>query len=190
MSMVPTWREVSQGMYGAWRFARFDRAAMVWFARDVGGVWRSFWAAAIAYPGFVLLVALLVPPAQWAASGGFRILLVESIGYVVSWAAFPLIILPFCHWLERDEQSLGFITAYNWSQVLQTALGLLGLIAFAVLPLAAGLTLYFIVLLARLAYEWFIARTALVAGGVAATTVVLIDLVLSEAVSQVTQSLY
>ncbi len=190
MTMVPGWREVSRGMYGAWRFARLDPSAMVWFARDVGGVWRSFWAAAIAYPGFVLLVALLVPPAQWGASGGFRILLVESIGYVVSWTAFPLIILPFCHWLERDEQSLGFITAYNWSQVLQTLLALFGLMAFTALPLAAGLALYFVILLVRLTYEWFIARTALDAGGVAATTVVLIDLVLSEAVSQVTQSLY
>jgi hypothetical protein len=188
--MVPSWREVSRGMYGAWRFARLDPAAMAWFARDVGGVWRSFWAAAIAYPGFVLLVALLVAPQQWAASGGFRILLVESIGYVVSWAAFPLIILPFCHWLERDEQSLGFITAYNWSQVLQTVLALLGLIAFGALPPGAGLTFYLMILLVRLVYEWFIARTALEAGGVAATTVVLIDLVLSEAVSQVTQSLY
>ncbi len=190
MNMVPSWREVSHGMYGTWRFARLDSSAMAWFQRDVGGVWRSFWAAAIAYPLFVLLVALLVPPAQWAVSGGFRILLVESIGYVVSWAAFPLIILPFCHWLERDEQSLGFITAYNWSQVLQRVMSLAGLIAFAALPLAAGLTVYVVTLLAQLTYEWFIARTALEAGGVAATTIVLIDLVLSEAVAQVTQSLY
>ena len=131
-----------------------------------------------------------MPPEQWASSGGFRILLVESIGYVVSWTAFPLVILAFCHWLERDEQSLGFITAYNWSQVLQTVLGLIGLGAVVALPTTPGLTVYFVVLVARLVYEWFIARTALEAGGVAAAAVVLIDIVLSEAVSQVTQSLY
>ena len=188
--MVPSLREVSNGMYGAWRLACLDSAAMNWFARGVEGVWRSFWAAAIAYPGFVLLVSLMVPPEQWAESGGFRIMLVESIGYVVSWTAFPLIMLPFCRWLERDEQCLDFITAYNWSQVLQTVLALVGLIAFRFLSLAAGLPVYLVLLIARLIYEWFIARTALEAGGVAATTVVLIDLVLSEAVAQVTQSLY
>lgn len=188
--MVPSLREVSNGMYGAWRLACLDPAAMGWFARGVDGVWRSFWAAAIAYPGFVLLVSLVVPGAEWAAEGGFRILLVESIGYVVSWTAFPLIMLPFCRWLERDEQCLDFITAYNWSQVLQTLLALVGLIAFRFLAPAAGLFIYLLLLLARLTYEWFIARTALEAGGVAATTVVLIDLVLSEAVAQITQSLY
>ncbi len=187
---MPSLREVSYGMYGAWRFACLDPAAMAWFARGVDAVWRSFWAAAIAYPGFVLLISLLVPPAQWAESGGFRILLVESIGYVVSWTAFPLVILGFCRWLERDEESLGFITAYNWSQVLQTVLALVGLIAFRFLSPAAGILIYTALLLARLGYEWFIARTALEAGGVAATTVVLIDLVLSEAVAQITQSLY
>lgn len=188
--MVPSLREVSHGMYGAWRLARFDPAAMVWFARGIDGVGRSFWAAAIAYPGFVLFVSLLVTPAEWASYGGFRILLVESIGYVVSWTAFPLIMLPFCRWLERDEECLAFITAYNWSQVLQTVLALSGLIAFRFLTPAAGVAIYMLLLLARLAYEWFIARTALEAGSVAATTVVLIDLVLSEAVAQVTQSLY
>jgi hypothetical protein len=188
--MVPSLREVSNGMYGAWRLACLDQAAMAWFARGVGGVWRSFWAAAIAYPGFVLMISLLVPSAEWAAYGGFRILLVESIGYVVSWTAFPLIMLPFCRWLERDEECLDFITAYNWSQVLQTLLALISLIAFRFLTPAAGLPIYLVLLLARLAYEWFIARTALEAGGIAATTVVLIDLVLSEAVAQVTQSLY
>jgi hypothetical protein len=188
--MVPSLREVSHGMYGAWRLARLDPAAMAWFARGVHGVWRSFWAAVIAYPGFILLVSLLVPNAQWAESGGFRILLVESIGYVVSWTAFPLVILGFCRWLERDEESLAFITAYNWSQVLQTMLALFGLIAFRFLPAAAGMAIYVALLLARLSYEWFIARTALEAGGVAATTVVLIDLVLSELVAQIAQSLY
>ncbi|HWI28811.1 MAG TPA: hypothetical protein VN668_17675 [Stellaceae bacterium] len=186
---MPSWREVSHGMYGAWRLACLDSAAMAWFARGIGGVWRSFWAAAITYPGFILIISLLVTDQQWVSAGGFRILLVESIGYVVSWTVFPLVILPICHWLERDEQSLEFITAYNWSQVLQTVLALIGLIAFRFLP-AGGSAIYLALLAARLGYEWFIARTALEAGGVAATTVVLIDLVLSEAVAQVTQSLY
>jgi hypothetical protein len=187
---MPSLRAVSHGMYGAWRLARLDPAAMAWFEPGVAGVWRSFWAAAICYPAFLLLISWRVEPAQWASAGGWRILLVESIGYVVGWTAFPLVILPFCRWLERDEQSLDFITAYNWSQVLQTALTVAALLAIRALPQPAAGPLYLAILMVQLGYEWFIARTALEAGGVAAAVVVLIDLVLGEAVNQITQSLY
>lgn len=192
MMGVPTFREVSYGMYGAWRLARLDSAAMAWFDRSAEGVWRSFWAAAIAYPGFVILLALNTSPIEWAAHGAVRILLVESIGYIVSWAAFPLIILPFCRWLERDEQSLPFITAYNWSQILQIAVSLAvaGLIAANILPPIVAVVLELVATAALLVYEWFIARTALDAGGVAATVVVLFDVVLAAGMGQVTQSLY
>lgn len=183
-------RDLSHGMYGAWRLARLDPTAMTWFDRSASGVWRSFWAALLSYPGLILLVLLKVTPEQWAAAGIGRILLVESIAYVVSWAAFLLVILPFCHWLERDEQSLDFVIAYNWSQVLQTALTILSMLAALALPPAMAALVSLTVLSAQLLYEWFIARTALEAGGVAATVVVLIDIVLSEAVSQVAQGLY
>lgn len=187
--MRPSLRDLTYGMYGAWRLARLDPAAMAWFDRSIGGVWRSFWAAALCYPGFLLLVVLRLAPGS-SASGIGRILLVESIGYVISWALFPLIILPFCRWIERDEQALDFIIAYNWAQVLQTALTIASVLAALLLPPAAALLLSLVVLTAQLLYEWFIARTALEAGGVVATVIVLIDVVLSEAVSQVTQSLY
>lgn len=185
-------RDVSQGMYGAWRLARLDRGAMLWFDRSREGVYRSFWAAAVTYPGFLILLGLRVDPPQWAQSGALRILLVETIGYVIGWTAFPLIILPFCRWLGRAEQAFDFIIAYNWSQVLQTAvfLAIAGLMAGGFLPASLATLVAVASTLAVLVYEWFIARVALEAGGVAATAVVLIDLVLGELLSQVTQSLY
>lgn len=190
MTAMPRLRDVSNGMYGAWRLARLDPAAMAWFDRSHNAVWRSFWAAAIAYPGLILVVMLRLDAEQWTAAEALRILLVESIGYVASWAAFLLVILPFCHWLERDEQSLDFVIAYNWSQVLQTALSIAALLAVKALPEPLAGLIALAIVLAQLGYEWFIARTALEAGGVAATVVVLIDLVLSQVVSQVTQGLY
>ena len=190
MMVVPSLRDVSNGIHGAWRLARLDPKAMVWFDRSADGIWRSFWAAAFVYPAFVMLVALQVTPEQWVAAGPFRILLIESIGYVISWSAFPLVILAFCHWLERDEQCLDFIVAYNWSQVLQTALASAAMLATRLLPDAPAQAVSLIVPLALIGYEWFIARTALEAGGVAATVVVLIDVVLAEVVSQVCQGLY
>jgi hypothetical protein len=189
---MPSFREVSQGMYGAWRLARFDPAAMAWFNRSIEGVWHSFWAAVIAYPAFIILLALKIAPEQWAASGVLRILLVQSIGYVIAWVAFPLVILPFCRWLERDDQCLVFIIAYNWSQVLQVAatLAVAALAAAAILPGPLMSFVEFATEIALLVYEWYIARTALEAGGVAATAVVLLDLVLAFGMGEVTQGLY
>ena len=60
---------------------------------------RSFWAAAICYPGFVVLLLLRLSAADVHAPAVYRILLVESIGYVVGWCAFPLAALPFCRWV-------------------------------------------------------------------------------------------
>src|SRR5262249_10244739 len=103
-----TLREVSFGMYGAWRLALLDRGAMLWFDRTVGGVWRSFWAAAISYPGFLILLLARLDPAQIEAAGLPRILLVETIGYVVGWTAYPVVAIPFCRWLAPEERALGF----------------------------------------------------------------------------------
>lgn len=188
--MVPRFRDVSHGMYGAWRLARLDPAAMAWFERGVPGVRRSFWGAAIAYPGFLIAATWYIPPAQWAASGAPRILLVLTLAYAVLRSAYPLIILPFCDWLERDEESLDFIIAYNWSLVLQAALVLGAILAARLLPFAVAGLVHVAAGMARLGYEWFIARTALDAGGIAAAVVVLIDLVLAAAVSQAAQMLF
>lgn len=192
MILVPSLREVSSGIYGAWRLALFDPAAMAWFDRGVAGVWRSFWAAPLAYPGFILLTVLQIEPALWDRAGALHVLLLESIAYVILWTAFPLIILALCRWLGREEQSLGFITAYNWAQVLQVALmvGVLLVERTLALPPPAAASLDLASIAAVLAYEWFIARTALQAGGVAATAVVLIDVALATAMGRLTQSLY
>ncbi len=192
MNAVPSLREVSSGLYGAWRFALLDRAAMLWFDRSIAGVARSFWAAVLAYPGFMLLTVMQIEPAAWDRAGALHILLLESVAYVILWTGFPLVILGFCRWLQREEQSLRFIIAYNWAQVLQVALmvGVLLVERTLALPLATAGALDLASIAAVLAYEWFIARTALQAGGAAATAVVLIDVVLATAMGRLTQSLY
>jgi hypothetical protein len=186
-----TLREVSYGLYGAWRLAWRDPRAMAWFDRSLEGAIRSFWAAAIAYPGFLVLLLLRFEPADWHAPAIYRIVLVESIGYVIGWCAYPLAALPFCRWLAPEERALGFIVAYNWSQVLQTAL-LLPLALFGALHIAPSYAIAYAELVAYLAilvYEWFIARIALDAGGLPATVLVMLDFVLGAMLAQVTHML-
>ena len=116
-------REVSLGLYGAWRLARLDRAAMALVRPQ-----RDRRLALVLGGGAVLsrlhpaAAAAARPGAASTARGSCRILLVETIGYVIGWAAYPLAALPFCRWVASEERALGFVIAYNWSQVLQTAL--------------------------------------------------------------------
>jgi hypothetical protein len=191
MGRIITLREVSLGLYGAWRLAWRDKRAMAWFDRSLAGAIRSFWAAAICYPGFVILLLLRLTAAELHSPAVYRILLVESIGYVIGWCAYPLAALPFCRWLVPEERALGFIIAYNWSQVLQTAL-LLPVALFGAFDIAPGYAVAYADLVAYVAilvYEWFIARIALDAGGLPATALVLLDIVIGAALSQVTQLL-
>ncbi|MDX2142565.1 MAG: hypothetical protein SFV19_04360 [Rhodospirillaceae bacterium] len=55
--MIPSLREIVYGVFGAWRLARLDRSAMVHFDRTVEGFWKSFFAAAIVAPAYLILVA-------------------------------------------------------------------------------------------------------------------------------------
>jgi hypothetical protein len=186
---VVSLREVSNGMYGAWRLARLDAGAMAWFDRSADGVWRSFWAMALAYPGFLVLLALRPTPDQAWAVPSLRLVVIESISYVIAWVAFLLIVIEFCRWI-RERECLDFIIAYNWSQVLQTGLWLaVALLASPFAPVPAAVV-HLVAWVALIGYEWFIARVALGAGGLVATAVVLLDLVLAMSAGEVAQSLY
>jgi hypothetical protein len=188
---MPNTAQLMQALYGTWRFAFLDRGAMRFFDISHHGVWRSFWAAPICYPGFVILLLLRLDADTIARAGFIDILTIETIGYVIAWTAFPLLVLGFCRWLGREEQGFEFIVAYNWSQVLQTVLLLI--VAFAVdnmLPDSLGPDLNLLAYFAVLAYEWFIALVAIGAGGWVAAAVVLIDVVLGSTVVLTAGSLY
>jgi hypothetical protein len=190
--MIASRHEVSTALRGAFLLARLDRGGMAYFDRSEAGFWKSFTAALLVYPAFLILLVLRVEDAEWAASGAVRLLIVETIGYVIGWTAFPLIMLPISRFLGRDGHWLDFIVAYNWSQVLQYALFLAATIlaASGAFPtsLASGIVATAIV--ALLLYEWFVARVSLDTGAAGATMIVLVDLVLSELISHVTDALH
>jgi hypothetical protein len=175
---MPRGAELWQALYGAWRFARLDRHALHYFDLSHRGTWRSFWAAAYCYPAFLLERWLEVPAETVASSGLGHVFLVESIAYVISWTAFPLAVLALCRGLKREERGFDFITAYNWSIVLQIALFvLIGLLSL-MLPASAGVALQRLGLIAALIYEWFIALVAIGAGGWLAGVIVILDIII------------
>ncbi len=188
---MPSWTEAAQALYGTWRLALLDRGAMRYFDLSHRGVWRSFRAAALCYPLFLGLLLLRLDADTIERSGLPRILTVETIGYVIGWCAFPLLVLGFCRWIGREEQGFDFIVAYNWSQVLQTLVLLLVALVFdPLLPASFGDNLDLLAYLAVLAYEWFIALVAIGAGGWIAAAIVFIDVGLGMFLVTISASLY
>lgn len=177
--------EITRGLYGAWRLARLDPGGLAWFDDTVDGFWRSFFAAVLTAPGFALLVGLRLAPHQLAA-GPARLVLIESIAYVIGWVAFPLVMFYVAKLIDRDARYIRFIVAANWAAVLQMALfvivtglahGFLAEGGVAILgAVATGAILF---------YQWFIARTALAVSGLVAAGIVLMDLVIGVFVNNV-----
>jgi hypothetical protein len=191
---MPTtaWLEVRRAFVGALRLAKGDRGGLSCFDRSLDGFWRSFRAAIIAYPLYLVLLTMRVSTAEWERSGGLLIVTVETIAYVIAWAAFPLIMLTVTRWIDRSHRLFDFMVPYNWSQVPQTALFLLvGLEAESgVLTGPAAQAIEVAAAIAVLVYEWFIARVALDTTASAAAFVVFVDLVLGALISHVASSLY
>jgi hypothetical protein len=187
-----TWLEVRLALVGALKLARGDRGGLACFDRSLDGFWRSFRAAVVAYPLYLVLLVMRVAAAQWERSGGFVIVTVETIDYVIGWVAFPLIMVGVTQRLGRAHRYFDFMVPYNWSQVPQSALFVLvGIITESGLPGAAPVQIIEIAAgTAVIVYEWFIARVALEVTAPAAALVVCVDLVIGVIISQVAGSLY
>ncbi len=186
------WTEVQLAVGGALRLACGDRRGLGLFDISIDGFWRSFRAALICYPAYLLLLGFRISGAQWASSGVASILIVETIAFVIAWVAFPLLMLPLTRWLGREDRFLAFMVAYNWSQIPQTVLfvlvgvdGASGLLAPAAAQFAGVLAAA-----ATLVYEWYIARVALTVTRAQAALVVMVDLVLGTALGRVADALY
>jgi hypothetical protein len=186
------WQEARLALAGTLRLAVGDRTALACFDRTLDGFWRSFRAAVICYPLYLVLLAMRVSVAEWQRSGGWRIVIVETIGYVIAWVAFPLLMVNVTRWIGRAYRFFDFMVPYNWCQVPQSLLFVLVGIesGSGLLSANASETIDVVAAVATLVYEWYIARIALETTGSAAGFVVLVDLVLGVFLSRISGSLY
>ncbi len=183
------WSEVAQALYGAWRLACLDPRGMSYFAQDEGAALRSFFAALLVFPVFLLLLPFHITPEELEQGSALRVFLVETIGYIVNWVAFPLAMLWITRLLRREALWAEYVTIYNWAQLLEYGfvLATVALLEFGILP-QFGID-WFLRAVTSL-YEWFIARTVLRIAGTPAAMIVLVDLVMSESLSRITAALH
>jgi len=186
------WAEARLALTGALRLARGDPRGLACFDPSEDGFWHSFRAAVICYPLYLILLAFPIELGQVPEVDAFRVLAVETIHYVISWVAFPLLMLPLVDWLRRGDRYFGFMVAYNWCQLPQMAL-------FAAVALVGGAGLLspmgvliadLIVGIAALVYEWYISRVALAVSRPKAVLVIVVDVVLASVLSHISASLY
>jgi hypothetical protein len=190
--VMTAWLEARFALDGLWRLARGDRGGLACFDRTLDGFWRSFRAAIFCYPLYLVLLALRVADADWQKAGGLRVVAVATIGYVISWTAFPLVMLNLARRIGRADRFFDFMVPYNWYQLPQSALFVaVGLLSAGGSPQSRAVEVVAIAAAALvLGFEWYLARVALAASRAAAALVVAVDLVLGALIDGFSNLLY
>jgi len=154
--------EASRSIQGAWALLRRDPGAPTAFNATLDGLWRSFFAAVVLLPLQLAYFAFAGPLAGTEQADPATRWTVDILVYVIGWTAWPLIAFYLTRALGCGERLIGYIVAYNWSQLL-TGPFLFGIDALARAGLAEEMAIA--VNLASLAsvlfYEYLIARQML-----------------------------
>lgn len=181
-----TLAEVARGVAGAYRLARRDPGGMAWFDDSPHGYWRSFWAAVVVAPAFLILDLIT---GGFGEEFGLRAAAIQTIAYVIDWTAFPLAMVFIADTLGKWPHYRRYIVAYNWSNLIQMGL-LLPLAVIAVtFPSQPTLLLAQLAGLIMLVYRAYIAHVALQVGFGVAAGIVLVDVVLSGFLKSVSDTL-
>ncbi len=183
--------EVARSLNGAWLLF-FDRPnAMRLFDASYGGFWRSFQAVILVVPAYELTV-LADHRAYLAAAeaGTFNeaaYFAAKWLAFAFDWVTLPLLLAALARFLNIQKGYPAYVVARNWSSVLTV-------LPFAVIALAdlAGLispqVLFFPSLLAlaiALRFSYLIARRALDVGVDVAIGFVVLDFLVSLALTMV-----
>ena len=184
-----TLREVIQSLYGAYRLARIDPSGLDFFETTQAGFWRSFFAAVIVAPFYLILLMIRYSALQDQVSA-VRFYAIETITYVIAWLFFPVVVWTVIQAFDRGQHFIRYIVAYNWAAVLQNALylpivilGTAGLLS----PMAANVLALFALSLI-VVYTWFITRTALDVAMGQAAGIVGMDFFISIVINAIAES--
>ncbi len=169
--------EAHRSLYGATLLARFDRDGLNAFGHEGADAAKSFFAAVIVAPMY--LVWMVLYGDAYPENTPFIFAFVfESLSYVIGWLIFPLVVWYLSPALGCRERFFHFLTAYNWVAVVQNAMFMgMDLLFWALgAPEMArgffGLLLFAYILL----YGWFVAKHALGLPGGPAATIVALDM--------------
>jgi hypothetical protein len=168
--------EISSGITGAYRLARRDPGGLAWFDTSLTGYWRSFWAAVVVAPAFLVLDLIT---GGFGDNFGLRQMLIQIIAYVIDWTAFPLLMIVVADSLDKWPNYTRYIVAYNWSAVVQMAVLMPVAVLAVLVPGHVTMMMAQVVTIILLVYRAYVAHAALGVGFATAGGVVLLDVVLA-----------
>lgn len=186
---MPTSLEIARYLQGALLLAQGDERGIGRFDLSLAGFWGSFAAALVAAPAYALVVL-----EQYLAIGWPRHVpgtaLVEILAYLAGWIAFPFAAIFLTRLLDLGARYVPLVVAANWSSVLQINLYALVLLVSLALPANLRALLLFAATVAILVYQWFVIRSALRTTSGIAFGLVVIDVLISMAVSRTIDGLF
>lgn len=185
--MIAEPAEIRRGLAGALAILRREPGAMALFDLTVDGFFRSFTAMLVAAPAYALIVLGRIV-SEGSAVALPLTLLIEAIGYVVAWLAFPVAAGLVLYSFGEGRRLVPLVVAGNWAAVLQIGFVLAALSVATALPAPTAAAVTTTATLAALAYQWLVVRTALAAPGAVAAGFVLLDVVLSLLVNGATDA--
>jgi hypothetical protein len=174
---------VGVGRLLRWRTDAFDA-----FDKTARGFWASFWVALIILPLWCFVV--IDQMSQTSLGSPERYFAFQAIAYVISWLAYPLVMVRICDFLDRWPRYYTYMVAYNWFQLVQAIAWLPTLILISVgapqgLIAIVWLTTHGVLVI----YTWLIARRGLQVDAGAASALVIIDLLLGLLIDRLAESL-
>lgn len=175
--------ELVSNIRAAWQLALRNPEAMTDFDASPTGFWQSFWAFAVVIPPLFLMDVLQDNRLHDLLGPG--LVLAMLLAYILDAVAFPVVMLSLADRMGLWPRYPLYIVAYNWSQVVQTAL-LFPIVLLLVSggdPESGGMFLLLTFALI-LFYRAYITRLALgISYGVAAA-LVLLQVLLSLSIQQ------
>lgn len=172
--------EVFKALSGAIQLAKFDKTGLNAFGHTGDAAKRSFFAAVIVAPMFLLWIGThgmdtsIDVPLPFALSFAF-------LSYACGWMIFPILMWHISEKLGCRVHFFHFLAAYNWVAVIQNGLFMAMDIIFVSIGAPEGARGLFglILLVYVLLYAWFVAKSALDLPAGPACLVVALDMLTS-----------
>ena len=158
--IMPDRQEVFSSLYGAYRLAWFDESGMRYFNISTEGFWRSFFAAVLVAPLYMLSIS----QGFMSPEGGFSLwaALAHLFFYALGWIIFPLVAFFVTDLIGLGQRFAALVIAVNWCTVPAFALLVVVISLFSLVQQPALFEVAQIVVTSGLiVYHWFVIKTAL-----------------------------
>lgn len=181
--------EVLLSLYGAWRLFLRDPRGIEWLDNSIEGYWKSFFCAVVVLPVYIFW--FVMRDGDSVEAGFIRTVTVEGIAYVISWVAWPLIMAYVAPAIDRDQNYIRYIVAYNWSAGIQVGILLIVLIVESSGVAPGGVVVMFgvVATVLILLYHWYVLRIGLEVSGLPAAALVAGDFMLARIIHGVSQGM-